>query len=135
MRGPRHVTSGALAAAAVARAALSGAAVAEGTATRCRGEVAADHAAALAALNAEGRPERQPDADGTTALLWAVHHNDVDLVKQLLAAGADVEGGERVRRDADVGSSDRRGRRRCSKRCSAPAPTSSRRTPTARPRS
>jgi ankyrin repeat protein len=30
------------------------------------------------------------DADGTTPLIWAVHNDDVALVKRLLAAGADV---------------------------------------------
>src|SRR4029453_10622387 len=28
--------------------------------------------------------------DGTTALHWAAHHDDLDLVNKLLAAGADV---------------------------------------------
>jgi ankyrin repeat protein len=88
MRGPRHVTSGALAAAAVL-ALLSGAAFAEGTALVAAAK-SADHAAALAALNQKADPN-VADADGSTALLWAVHHDDVDLVKKLLAAGADAK--------------------------------------------
>ena len=88
MRGPRHVTSGALAAAAVV-ALLSGAAFAEGAALVAAAK-SADHAAALAALNQKADPN-VADADGSTALLWAVHNDDVDLVKKLLAAGADAK--------------------------------------------
>jgi uncharacterized protein len=32
-----------------------------------------------------------PEIDGTTALHWAVHHDDVDLVDRLIAAGANVK--------------------------------------------
>src|SRR5262249_7890376 len=32
-----------------------------------------------------------PEADGTTALHWAVHQNDLDLVDRLLKAGANVK--------------------------------------------
>jgi ankyrin repeat protein len=48
-----------------------------------------DTAAALALLNAKPRPDvNQRTADGTSALHWAVYHNDADLVERLLAAGA-----------------------------------------------
>jgi uncharacterized protein len=41
-------------------------------------------------LLAERADPNQPEADGTTALHWAVHHDDVELVTKLLAAGANV---------------------------------------------
>jgi uncharacterized protein len=50
----------------------------------------ANGAAALAALDARADPN-SADSDGTTALLWAVHNDDVALVKRLIAAGADVK--------------------------------------------
>ena len=44
-----------------------------------------------ALLNAKPRPDvNVPTADGTSALHWAVYHNDVDLVDRLIAAGAHV---------------------------------------------
>ena len=46
-----------------------------------------DKAAALALI--ERRADvNAPEADGTTALHWAVHQNDLDLVDRLLRAGA-----------------------------------------------
>jgi ankyrin repeat protein len=33
--------------------------------------------------------------DGTTALLWAAYHDDLQLVEQLLRAGADVRAANR----------------------------------------
>ena len=48
-----------------------------------------DRAAAIALL-AEGVDVNAARADGATALLWAAHWDDVDLVERLLAAGADV---------------------------------------------
>src|SRR5688500_8899487 len=41
-------------------------------------------------LLAERADPNQREADGTTALHWAVHHDDVELVTKLLAAGANV---------------------------------------------
>jgi ankyrin repeat protein len=49
----------------------------------------ADRAAALALLEQRADP-RQTDADGTSALHWAVHNDDAELVARLVAAGADV---------------------------------------------
>ena len=67
--------------------ALFGSAYAQGTLlTAARG---AQHAAALAAL-AERADPNQAEPDGTTALHWAVHNNDADLVAKLIAAGAKV---------------------------------------------
>ena len=37
-----------------------------------------------------GRDVDRPDADGTTALHWAVHRNDVEMADLLIAAGAKV---------------------------------------------
>src|SRR5262245_39790208 len=36
-----------------------------------------------------------PDADGMTPLHWAAHWNELDLVKQLLAAGANAKAANR----------------------------------------
>ena len=33
----------------------------------------------------------EPSADGTTALHWAVHRDDADMVDLLISAGADVK--------------------------------------------
>jgi len=50
---------------------------------------AGDKTAALALI--ERRADvNQPEADGTTALHWAVHQNDTELVSRLLRAGAKV---------------------------------------------
>ena len=88
MGGSIRVVSGALAAAAFA-ALFSNAAFAEG-ASLVAAAKSADHAAALAALNQKADPN-VADTDGSTALLWAVHNDDVELVKKLLAAGADAK--------------------------------------------
>ena len=48
-----------------------------------------DRAGALAALAAPGSEPNARDVDGSTPLLWAVHHGDADLVRALIAAGAD----------------------------------------------
>jgi ankyrin repeat protein len=48
-----------------------------------------DKAAALALI--ERRADvNAPETDGTTALHWAVHQNDLDLAERLLRAGAKV---------------------------------------------
>jgi len=78
----------ALIAAAIA-AAAAGSALAEGT-TVVAAAKSGDRAAALRALEQKADPNLA-DVDGSTALLWAVHHDDVELVKRLLAAGADVK--------------------------------------------
>jgi len=50
-----------------------------------------DFAAARALLASKQLPDvNQRTADGTSALHWAVYHNDEDWVARLLAAGADV---------------------------------------------
>jgi ankyrin len=48
-----------------------------------------DKAAAIALLDKRA-DVNAPEADGTTALHWAVHQNDLDLVDRLLRAGANV---------------------------------------------
>jgi ankyrin repeat protein len=50
---------------------------------------AADHAAAIAALERHA-DVNAPDVDGSTALLYAIHSADADLAKRLIAAGADI---------------------------------------------
>ena len=47
-------------------------------------------AAAATALIKEGADVRARKADGTTALHWAAHHGELELVKRLIKAGADV---------------------------------------------
>lgn len=50
-----------------------------------------DGAKVRSLLDARPRPDvNARTADGTSALHWAVYHNDVDLVNRLIAAGADV---------------------------------------------
>ena len=48
-----------------------------------------DRAAALHLL-AEGSDARERGPDGTTALMWAAYYDDVELVRRLIEAGADV---------------------------------------------
>src|SRR5215207_2908236 len=49
----------------------------------------AEHAAALAALEA-GADVNARGPDGTTALIWAAYNGDADLAARLLKAGADA---------------------------------------------
>ena len=77
------------------------------------------------ALLRSARDVNAPNADGTTALHWAVHHDDLDARRSaLMRAGANVERDERLRRDAAVGGRVDRQRRRARARCSRRAPTS-----------
>jgi uncharacterized protein len=48
-----------------------------------------DRVAALELLEAGGNAQ-QRGADGTTALMWAAHYGDLELVQRLIRAGADV---------------------------------------------
>lgn len=50
---------------------------------------AGDKAAAVALIQ-QRADVNAPEPDGTTALHWAVHHHDLDLVDRLLRAGANV---------------------------------------------
>jgi uncharacterized protein len=52
---------------------------------------AGDSAGALALLRERDVDVNRTEADGTTALHWAVHHGDVDVVERLIAAGARVD--------------------------------------------
>ncbi len=50
-----------------------------------------DDAKAAALLAAQPRPDvNEKTSDGTSALHWAVYHNDVSLIDRLLTLGADV---------------------------------------------
>ena len=49
-----------------------------------------------------------PQADGTTALHWAVRANDLEMTDMLLRAGAQPVGGESIRRNADAPCRDER---------------------------
>jgi uncharacterized protein len=51
---------------------------------------AGDERAVLAELEA-GADVNAPAPDGTTALMWAVYHDNLELVDRLIAAGADVD--------------------------------------------
>jgi ankyrin repeat protein len=50
-----------------------------------------DHAAAMKALAAHRAEVNTPAEDGTTAVMWAVHNDDLELTRALIAAGADVK--------------------------------------------
>ena len=52
-------------------------------------------ARAVYSLLADGADVDAPAPDGTTALHWAVHHDDRAMVRALIAAGADVNGANR----------------------------------------
>lgn len=51
---------------------------------------AGDTARALRALEGADAAALAPGPDGTTALHWAVYHEDIELVDRLIAAGSDV---------------------------------------------
>ena len=53
---------------------------------------------AAIALIAKRVDVNAPEVDGTTALHWAVHRSDVDLVDRLIRAGADVKAKNQCRR-------------------------------------
>ncbi len=59
-------------------------------------------AAAVRALIVNRADVKAAEADGTTALHWAAYWNDLELVDQLLKAGADPPRGHPPRRDAVV---------------------------------
>jgi ankyrin repeat protein len=67
--------------------AVAGGAAAQGTLVDAARN--ADRAAAFALL-AERADPNQAESDGTTPLHWAVHHDDAELVRRLLEAGAAV---------------------------------------------
>jgi ankyrin repeat protein len=69
-------------------AALAAPAVAAEPDLRLIDAVAAQDAAAVAALLKQKVNVNTARVDGVTALLWAAHFNNLDLVNQLLAAGA-----------------------------------------------
>ena len=70
----------------------------------------ADRAAALALIKG-GADVNQASPMAQRPLLWAVHNDDAELVRALIAAGADVEEDERLWRLACPGS--RGERQRC----------------------
>ena len=61
---------------------------------------AGESAAALSLLQRKADPNAA-EADGTTALHWAVRNDDATLVDRLLRAGAKADGREPLRRHAD----------------------------------
>ena len=67
--------------------------------------------AALRAMVTKRVNVNAPQADGTTALHWAAHWNDVEAVKLLLRAGANAAADEPVRRLAALGGRHVRQRR------------------------
>ena len=66
--------------------------------------------AALRAMVTKRVNVNAPQADGTTALHWAAHWNDVEAVKLLLRAGANAADDQPVRRLAALGGGDLRQR-------------------------
>jgi uncharacterized protein len=54
-----------------------------------------DKPAVQSLLKLKGTDVNAPKADGSTALQWAVHRDDSDMVDMLLAAGADVKAANR----------------------------------------
>jgi len=72
-------------------------AVAARSATAATLADAAEHnePAAIRALVEKKSDAKAPQADGMTALHWAVHHDDKESVKLLIAAGADVKAANR----------------------------------------
>ena len=52
---------------------------------------AGDHAAALRLASVKGASVNTPGADGTTAVMYAAANNDLELVRALIKAGADVK--------------------------------------------
>ena len=81
-----------------------------------------DRATALQLLDA-GSDARARGLDGTTTVMWAAYHDDVELVQRLIAAGADVNAANDYGATALVGSVQSSARRRSSRHCSTPART------------
>jgi ankyrin repeat protein len=65
------------------------------TPSRIADAVQAQDQTAVKTLLAKGVDVNAPQADGTTALHWAAHHNDVALADLLLKAGAHVSAANR----------------------------------------
>ena len=63
-----------------------------------------------------------PEGDGTTALHWAVHADDLQMVTALIKAGATSDRRESLGVDADGAGGHQRKRRRCSGVARRPAP-------------
>src|SRR5580700_4027361 len=85
-----------LALSAFAGATTSAPATADKTADRRVVEaVKADDQAAIASLLRQRVNVNTPEADGTTALHWAVREDDLALTDRLIRAGADVKAGNR----------------------------------------
>ena len=76
---------------------------------------------AVRALIAKRANVNEPARDGSTALLWAAYHSDLEMTRALLAAGAKVELAEQVRHHAAAAGEPHRRRRRSCRRCSAGA--------------
>ena len=55
---------------------------------------------AVRALIAKRGNVNEPARDGSTALLWAVYHSDLEMARALIAAGAAVEHAEPLRHHA-----------------------------------
>jgi len=81
----------------------------------------ADHAAGMRLLSTKGMDVNATGADGSTALMYAAANNDLELVRGLIKAGANVKlknqlGTSAITEAAIIGSA------RSLKRCSRPAP-------------
>ena len=97
-----------------------------------RGREDTERRPSCAAALGDGGDPNEADADGTSALHWAVHRGAVESVSALLAAGAAVDAENRYGVRPDV---SRCGERRCSgdaRCCSKPVRTRTRFLPRAR---
>ena len=84
----RHIAAGALAALLLVAGHFSAASAAEAPLADA---AESKHATAIRALLDKKSDVNARQADGMTALHWAAYHDDLDLVKRFLAAGADAK--------------------------------------------
>lgn len=95
MAGPRGVRAGALAAVCAATWLTAAGAAAANEAGDLVAAAELRDTRAVHSLLAGGAAVDAPAPDGTTALHWAAHHDDLDMVRALIDAGADANAANR----------------------------------------